>query len=807
MAKLNFEYYVEQNTVNGDSVQCMIANIIKEKRGIDNLREEETTFSTLYHLSKVRQNLLLWYDFKEDAKILEIGSGCGTMTGFLCRKAAYVVSLESSKEFAMLNYEQNQCHDNLEIVVGNIADISSEWKFDYVVLNNVLVHAPQYVNSTNPYVDFIKQVSGLLNEDGRILLSTKNRLGSKYFSGTPEENTGTYFFGINGFTNDDSVCMFSKTELQELCAEANMSCARFYYPYPDLEFPSEIFTDETINTDLYGKEYFQFSERRLSLIDEPKLLKTMAKENVADVFANSFLVEITKVSKCKQANCLDRNIQYVKLNTDRSEAFQIYTVVYEQNGKKRVDKCAISSDSKHHLRNMYEYGLSNHGEKWNALAPLYNEEKGILTYPWVESESYSEKVTRYVSEENVEMIINLLKEIQAIFLDNAICVCPYKNKNFRRVFCDNNESAFLENDAEEFLCVEAGNIDIILSNIFQVGDTACVIDYEWFFDFPIPVQYIMWRIIDALYNEHRGLVNVLGREELEKLWGISKEQAVLFRKWENSFVYDYVGCNKLEKFLKTPLQPNLVEIANRLLAERVSVMKLYVDDGEGFSENHVLEQSVEIRNGRFEVEFELEYEWQCLRFDPTDYACKVSELKVSYDNQDLFATPMNAYVFDGYEIFLKSDPNYLITKENSVKVHKDKRLVVTGYMELLSTQMLDEYQMRAFEEQDRIKREEFDLRQAIEEKERHIINQDGQILDLRQAVEEKEQHIMNQDEQIRVQAFHLNEQKRGLDSQAIQLVELNEEKQKLLNELGAIKGSRLYKLYEIKDKVKNRLLK
>ena len=37
------------------------------------------------------------------------------------------------------------------------------------------------------------------------------------------------------------------------------------------------------------------------------------------------------------------------------------------------------------------------------------------------------------------------------------------------------------------------DIDLIFANIMVQGNTWTVIDYEWTFDFPVPVDFLLWR--------------------------------------------------------------------------------------------------------------------------------------------------------------------------------------------------------------------------------------------------------------------------------------------------------------------------
>ena len=68
---------------------------------------------------------------------LEIGAGCGAVTGLLCRKCDRVVAVDLSKKRSTINATRNRDCDNLEIMVGNFEDIQIEEKFDYVTLIGV----------------------------------------------------------------------------------------------------------------------------------------------------------------------------------------------------------------------------------------------------------------------------------------------------------------------------------------------------------------------------------------------------------------------------------------------------------------------------------------------------------------------------------------------------------------------------------------------------------------------------------------------------------------------------------------------
>ena len=69
---------------------------------------------------------------------------------------------------------------------------------------------------------------------------------------------------------------------------------KYYYPYPDYKFPTEIFTDETLKVIGYGKQYPVFTENRFSLFNETDVAHSLLREEVMDNFVNSFLVEASR---------------------------------------------------------------------------------------------------------------------------------------------------------------------------------------------------------------------------------------------------------------------------------------------------------------------------------------------------------------------------------------------------------------------------------------------------------------------------------------------------------------------------------
>ena len=128
MAKFNLDYYSGENFYSDGDIEKEILKIVKTQGSYESM--ENVPFPVLYHLSRVRENILNWYPFQEDATCLEIGSGCGAISGLLCERMKKVVSVELSKQRADINMARHERVPNLEIWVGNLNDMVFGEQFD-----------------------------------------------------------------------------------------------------------------------------------------------------------------------------------------------------------------------------------------------------------------------------------------------------------------------------------------------------------------------------------------------------------------------------------------------------------------------------------------------------------------------------------------------------------------------------------------------------------------------------------------------------------------------------------------------------
>lgn len=673
MAKLNLDYYKGEDLYSDGDIEEEILEIVRSGRSFEELGEVK--FPVIYHLSKVRENILNWYPFSREETALEIGSGCGAITGLLCTKLGRVVSAELSKRRATINYERHAGFENLEICVGNLNDMEFEEKFDYVIFNGVFEYALSFTEGEKPYETYLRNVSRFLKSGGRILVAIENRLGLKYFAGAPEDHTDGYFDGLREYEGNDSVRTFSKAEWESLMRRCGFPFYKFYYPYPDYKFPREIFTDESLAEQKYGCPTWNFTKYRMAMFSEEKMAAALQQEGVMAQFANSFLIEMSD-------RPFSSSVQYAKLSTDRAPRFSIATVIHGNEAGRCAVKLAAAPEARSHIDR-----LLSHTQRFENWQPLVAKRQGDgIVYPFLETKSLGYEAEQAVKEGNTARLRELFAIVQRLCSDCALRhisasqMTQQEKDDFRTVFGGGI--------TEDALCVAPANIDLILDNIFRSEDGRYqVIDCEWMFDFPVPVSFLLWRSINELYSTYPFLEQQYPKLRLLEEFSVTEQQDRQYWQWATYFAEQYVGANRLLKRSTPEIGVSLEEFRIRLREQEILPCHLFVDTGNGFSEQEKLAAAAEIQNGRFAVTFDLsEFKTiRKLRFDPVEGRACVCKIDPAVTT--CVMTPENAACCDERgDIFLTPDPIYQIADR------KDGGLLsIGGQVKILTMEEILQY--------------------------------------------------------------------------------------------------------------------
>lgn len=293
---LDYTFYKGTDQYSDGDIEDDLLQLITDEPDVEKIIAFDRRWPVLYHFSPVRWNILEWYPFKEDASVLEIGAGCGAISGVLCKNCSRVTSVDLSKRRSMINATRNQQCENLTIMVGNFNDVVLQEKYDYITLIGVLEYAGYYTDANEPFVAFLKKISDYLKPDGKLLIAIENKFGLKYWAGAREDHTGGFFDGLEGYIGTESkVRTFSKDALAKIIADAGYSGSEFYYPFPDYKFPTQIFSDSYLpKEDDLNLSLDVYDNSRMFLMNENRVYAELLKEGKFDFFANSFFVEVSK---------------------------------------------------------------------------------------------------------------------------------------------------------------------------------------------------------------------------------------------------------------------------------------------------------------------------------------------------------------------------------------------------------------------------------------------------------------------------------------------------------------------------------
>ena len=276
--KMNLTYYNGIDAYTDGEVEDELLEIVKkENTDIEEIISKSNKWPIIYHLSKTRHNILEWYDFGENKTVLEV-----------------------SKKRSLINAYRNKNCENLEIFVGNLNDIKLEEKFDYITLIGVFEYSRGFTVSEKPEIDFLNKLKQYLKPDGKIIIAIENKFGLKYWAGALEDHTAVLFDGIQGYLNTEKIATYSKTELENILKEVDLSEFKFYYPFPDYKMPNTIYSEKYLPKvgDLRGLIH-NYDMKRYVFFDEGIVYDQLIKDKNIEKFSNSFLVIAERSNEIK----------------------------------------------------------------------------------------------------------------------------------------------------------------------------------------------------------------------------------------------------------------------------------------------------------------------------------------------------------------------------------------------------------------------------------------------------------------------------------------------------------------------------
>ncbi len=600
---LDLSKYPGEDLYCDGAVEDELLDIVRKYSRVEyqQLIEQRKSWPILYHLSPLRENIVDFVPMTAQDKVLEVGSGCGAITGALARKAGSVTCVELSKKRSMINAYRHSDYDNITIHVGNFQDIEPQLpgNFTFICLIGVFEYGRGYIGGDRPYEEFLRILMGHLAPGGRVLIAIENKYGLKYFAGCKEDHLGSYFSGIENYQQGGSARTFSRRGLERIFQSCGVSEYHFYYPYPDYKFMTNVYSDERgPGRGELSNNLRNFDRDRMVLFDEKLAFDGIVEEELFPVFANSYLAVIGGALPVK----------YVKYSNDRAREFRIRTEIgKDSQGRPVVRKFPLTEEAAEHVRRMawacekLTRRYEGSGLNVNRCRLAGQGKEFHAEFDYVEGRPLTE----------------LLDE----------CLERGDQEEFWRCF---ERYVELIGYGGEYPVTD---FDPVFSNLLVDGEQWTLIDYEWTFERPMEARELAFRAIYCyvLENEKR---NRLDLDRVLKTLGISEEQAGEYRTRELRFQQYVEGRTASMAALRERMGGRLRDpkklVENQETYENLTRVQVYEDTGGGYTEecSRFLEQRYG-EDGVIELELEFPGDVRMMRIDPAMDCgiCNIRELR------------------------------------------------------------------------------------------------------------------------------------------------------------------------------------
>jgi len=603
---LDLSKYPGEDFYCDGAVEDELLDIVKNLSPVEYAKaiEEKKSWPILYHLSPLRENIVEWIPMSSDAKVLEVGSGCGAITGAFARKAGSVTCVDLSKKRSTINaYRHSEC-DNVTIHVGNFKDIEPDLPndFDYICLIGVFEYGQSYIGGDTPYEDFLKILTPHLKDGGRIIIAIENKYGLKYFAGCKEDHLGTYFSSIENYAEGGGVRTFSRKGLERIFKNCGVEEYHFYYPYPDYKFMTTLYSDayQPSKGEL-SNNLRNFDRDRMLLFDEKNAFDGIAEDGLFSVFANSYIAVIGG----------DFDVKYVKYSNDRAPEYAIKTEIVRTKGEACVRKHPLTEAAADHVRGM-AVAYENLLEKYQG---------GNLEI----------NVCKLVEQENV--LFAEFEFVEGVSLAEYMDGCLERDdqEEFHKYFKEYVERIGYHSE------YPVADFDVIFSNILVSGDKWTLIDYEWTFGKPIDTKELAFRAIYCylLENDKRNKLNLDSiLEELQ----ISAADAENFRDQEMQFQRFVTGDRMAMAQMRDLIGYRMMQpqkwIERYQDSEMVNCVQIYEDKGKGYQEeeSYFVKDAYQGEN-LIELELKVSGDVRMLRIDPAMDSCMIKILEMTFNGE------------------------------------------------------------------------------------------------------------------------------------------------------------------------------
>lgn len=454
---------------------------------------------------------------------------------------------------------------------------------------------------------------------------------------------------------------------------------------------------------------------------------------------------------------MKNQILFTKYSNDRNEKFAIRTqIMYDENHQKQVRKSPITAAAAEHVRKIsyWEKALNDiYSGTGLSMNVCHGEENGVV-FEFLEGITLENELDRYLEMQDLEGLLDRAGEFFNILRNVRNQKGFVKTEKFTQVF---GEVELPQN----LMCAPVTDIDMVFGNVMIINGAMQLIDYEWTFDFPIPVNFVIYRAIHYYIHLGNARPQLLSMD-LYGRFGIEQKEIEQYEKMEQCFQKYIIRDFTPLRLLYDRISPGCVSVTEAVSAYTNKMgrgnLQVFWDLGDGFSEKNSVKLRTE-RDGYFDAELILPKDAEWIRLDPGE-DCGILHIEAfRVDGTEVSPIVSEGWILDTQTvIFFKDDPQLLVRKPQGRQV----MMYFRAYME-----------------------------KGMEECAQKLIN----ILREGQSDKEKLQQLHEKHVQLSLEMKHLKAENSQLCRKMCEMEQLKAENNQLYHKIREMEETKIWKAY------------
>lgn len=333
-----------------------------------------------------------------------------------------------------------------------------------------------------------------------------------------------------------------------------------------------------------------------------------------------------------------KRLIYTKYSNERNRKFAIRTdILQDDTGQRFVRKVPLYQEGIAHIKNLSEI--------YYKLEKIYEGSGFVCNKCWLQGEElWLEYIDAITLEEQLDDLIADGKIEKAWEMFSGY-LCRIRNINSQEPFrmTEAFQNVFGPVDfSQDSMSASVSDIDLVCNNILLRKSDWVILDYEWSFEFPVPVGYLLFRIIHY-YIETQEMRQSLNQYCPYEWAGITEDDKKIYMNMEQKFQKFLTAGHVPMREMYGEISPGVYPVKHLVKKEEIRCgeerLQVFYSFGEGFEQRN--SQYYRMPEGFLKIRLEIPENAQELRLDPGDAPgiCKIYDMK--YDSGEVHVTSIS----------------------------------------------------------------------------------------------------------------------------------------------------------------------